>query len=562
MKRASWVTWRLFFITLPVDIFAIVFLSKVALLSLENTPISILVGLIAHFSLVPFFALGVLISARFNNWKSDLSVLIFLGAIRGIVMVLCGRLFDLPNVVSDEFRVFNSAIAFPAWFIFFTIAIGARRQYQQEFDQLFHQLAKEGDEKKLSKSSGGEDMTSADETISRVQSLSSKLGLEIQQALATSPNEANYAFESKKIQNLIQMELRPASKELWQGKFISSPQIFKYDLLRIVLLEQKLPMAFVLLCSAPFLFVGITGAYGISVAVVQTSAATIPVFLIYLGSEKFYNLKITTRVQSNLTTLGLSYLTPVLAQYFLIPSNLRLATNSYSYFLFQFALWFVLLGLLIGYNLFNSLAQQRLAVLTSFKSLLNDKRYLELMTTEFNSLNGMQMSRYLHGEVQTGLTASILLLQQAAKRGDNVLAREAMESAVRILIRNHMEDFNKTHMSTDAHLAQIISGWRGIADVSIILGCIDLLDETTARDVVELIGEGVANAIRHGKSTQISVTDLEELEEVRINIHSNGPESPKGESGLGTEMFNRLTNNWNFESRDDQGFLTFTVAKK
>jgi signal transduction histidine kinase len=562
LKRASWVTWRLFFITLPVDVFAIVFLSKIALLSLENAPVSILVGLMAHFALAPFFALGIQISARFNSWKSDLPILVSLGAIRGVVIVLCGRLFDLPNVVSDEFRVFNSAMAFPTWFIFFTIAIEARHQYQREFDQLFHKVVKEGEGRKPSKTPGVEDMTIAEEAISRVQSLSSKLGAEIQLSLAKSGTNVDYEYESKQIQDLIQMELRPASKQLWQGKFISSPQIFKYDLLRIVLLEQKLPIAFVLLCSAPFLFVGITGAYGILAAAVQTSAATIPVFLIYLGFEKCYKLKVTTRFQSNLATLALSYLTPVLAQYFLIPPSLRLATNPNSYFLFQFALWFVLLGLLIGYNLFNSLAQQRLAVLASFKSLLSDSRYLELMASESNSLSGMQMSRYLHGEVQSGLTASILLLQQAAKRGDTVLAREAMESAVKILMRNHMEDFNKTQMSTDAHLAQIISGWRGLADVSIILDCIDLLDEATKRDVVELIGEGVANAIRHGKATQISVTDIEELEEIRVSIHSNGPESPQGESGVGTEMFNRLTNSWGFENRDGQGVLTFTVSQK
>ena len=184
------------------------------------------------------------------------------------------------------------------------------------------------------------------------------------------------------------------------------------------------------------------------------------------------------------------------------------------------------------------------------------------MATESNSLSGMQMSRYLHGEVQTGLTASILLLQQATRLGDTVLAREAMESAVKILMRNHTEEFNKSHMSADVHLAQIIYGWRGIADVSINLSFTGLLDEATTRDVIELIGEGVANAIRHGKATQISVTDIEDLDKIRVSIYSNGPEFPQGASGLGTEMFNRLTSSWSFENRDGRGVLTFTVARK
>ena len=558
MKRASWVTWRLFFITLPVDVFAVVFLSKIALISLENAPISILVGLIAHLAIAPFFALGTQISKDMNNWKADLFVLILLGAFRGIVIVLCGRFFDLPAVVSDQFRIFNSALAFPTWFIFFTIAIEARHQYQREFNLLFQQTVRENDERKHS----GDPAISAEEIIGRVQSLSSKLGAEIQSVLKKSAIKADYAYESGLIQDLIQMELRPASRELWQGKFISSPQILKYDLLRIVILQQRLPMALVLFCSAPFLFVGITGAYGLEVAIIQTSAATLPVFFSFLVLDKLNNLRIITRFQSNFMALSMGLIAPGLVQYFFIPVNLRLTTNFLSFLLFQFALWLVLVGLLIGYNLFYSLNQQRFAVLASIKALFKDERYFELINTESAPLDSMEMSRYLHGEIQTGLTASILLLQQASKRGDAVLAREALEGAVKILMRNHLEAFQNKFIPNEVHLAQIVSGWRGIADVSITLKFMEHLDETTAQDAIELIGEGVANAIRHGKATQISVIDKKEPGEIRILIISNIQESPDGEPGLGTEMFNRLTTSWGFESRKDEGVFTFTLQSK
>lgn len=558
----SWVTWRLFFITLPVDVFAVVFLSKIALVSFENAPVSILVGLIAHLAIAPLFALGTQISKELNNWKADLFVLIFLGAFRGIVIVISARFFDLPNVVSDQFRVFNSALAFPTWFIFFTVAIEARQQYQREFNLLFQQTARGNDKRGFSKDLAIKDAISAEEIIGRVQSLTSKLGTEIQSVLENSAIKADYTYESSQIQDLIQTELRPASRELWQGKFISSPQILKYDLLRIVLLQQRLPMALVLFCSAPFLFVGITGAYGLEVAIIQTSATTLPVFFSFLALEKLNKLRATTRFQSNFLALVMGLIAPALVQYFLIPANLRLTTSFLSFLLFQFALWLVLVGLLIGYNLIFSLNQQRRAVLASFKTLLKDDKYLELMNTESAPLENMEMSRYLHGEIQTGLTASILLLQQASRNGDAVLAREALEGAVKILMRNHLEAFEQESIPAEVHLAQIVSGWRGIADVSIDLKFVKLLHEATAQDTLELIAEGVANAIRHGKATQITVTDKEEHGVIRVFLISNSQESPDGESGLGTQMFNRLTTRWSFESRNGQGLLTFTLPKQ
>jgi hypothetical protein len=132
---------------------------------------------------------------------------------------------------------------------------------------------------------------------------------------------------------------------------------------------------------------------------IQTSAATLPVFFSYLVIENFNKLRIMTRFQSNFLALVMGLVAPGLVQYFLIPANLRLATNFLSFLLFQFALWLVLVGLLIGYNLVYSLNQQRRAVLASFETLLKDDKYLELMNTGSSPLDSMEMSRYLHGEI-------------------------------------------------------------------------------------------------------------------------------------------------------------------
>ena len=520
------------------------------------------IGLIAHFTLAPFFVLAVYLSKRTNRWTWDLAMLIILGAIRGVVIVLCGRYFNLPTVVSNQFRVFNSAIAFPTWFIFFTVAIEAKHQYQKEFKELFQFVTQQKDGEKTYNREIDTNNLSAEEVIGRMQALTSKLALEIQNSLRNSELKSDYTYEMNRIQNFVHSEIRPTSRRLWHSNSNSGPQIFKRDLLRIVLLEQKLPTAIVLLCSGPLLFVGIMGAYGFKIALVQTCVSTLPVFSIHLFFEMILKLRLLNRYYSNLISLYLSYLVPIIVQLLFVPLEFRLTDIFTSLLLFQFALWFVFISLLIGYNFFYSLYQQRLAVMSSLKSLLKESKYLNLMTTESKSLSNIEVSRYLHGEIQTGLTASVLLLQRAARQGDANLAREALESAVRVLMRNHFEVFDENLKPIEDQLSQIVTGWSGIADVSICLSHVDALDKRTTRNVVELIGEGVANAVRHGKANQIKVTDIDDRLDIRIQIESNGVEVSDGKSGLGTELLNSLTNSWNFEYREEKSLLTFSVKKE
>ncbi len=561
MKRISWVTWRLFFITLPVDIFALVFLSNVTVLTPDIIPQRVAVGLIAHIALVPFFAIGVGLGHRLDSWRFELFFLILLGAIRGIVIVLFERLLNLPTTVSEEFRIFNSALAFPTWFVFFAVAIESRQQYQREFKALFNQMKKVDQDRKAVEQPSNIEVLSAQELMGRLQALTLKLGSEIKQTLASTSNVSDYAVEANKIQDLVNIELKPASKQLWQGNLVSSLQIFRVDLLRIVLLEQKLPINLVISGSAPLLFVGIFGAYGMKIAIFQTAVATIPVLLCSLIFEKIYESRTFTRFTTNLFILGSSYFSPILVQYLLVPTSLKFITETVNIFLFQFALWLIFLMLLIGYNFFNSLRRQQHTVISSFETLLKDKKYSEFVNSENSNLSNVEMSRYLHGEIQTGLTAAILLLRQASKNGDVNLARQGLENAVRILMKNHIESFSKDQISPKVYLDQIVLGWLGIADVTLDLSFIDGLAQSRAQDVVELIGEGVANAIRHGKATKILVSDEEVLDQLCIHIKSDGVAQPTSQSGLGTEMFNQLTTSWSFVSEGGQTRLTFTLPR-
>lgn len=561
MKRTPWVTWRLFLLTFPVDIFAVVFLSGRTHISQQNIHLLALLASLAHLMTTPFFIFGTQISRRLNNWKADILILVFLGTVRGYTIFVFGNRMEIPNTVIDEFRILNSAVVFPTWFIFFALVAEAKHQYQKEFDEIFRQVAIQVQARNQTQELSGDNTPNVGAFIARLQSATSTLGNEIKQAINQNEAKTDYAFESRKIQELIDKEIRPTSRSLWNIGSFSAPAVRTADLIHMTLLEQKLLVNFALLFSTPLLFVGVAGGYGIKAAIIQTISTNLPVVVSYFLVEEFTKRKLLMRNMSNLLILGLSWLIPVTLQFSVVPQAMRITEYLPNFLLYQTALWIVLVSTLIGSSLIYSIRVQRHAVLRSLKALTENEKYLEFISSEFNPVRDMELSRYLHGEVQSGLTASVLLLQQASKNGDAILGRKALENAVKILTQNLAEGYERTLNSIEIHLAQIVSGWRGIADIEMNLNFLSSISPDKTRDVIELIGEGVANAIRHGKATKILITDHEESAVIRVNIDSNARSAPQGKAGIGTDMFNRLTQDWNFESDEAQSRLTLTFPK-
>ena len=178
------------------------------------------------------------------------------------------------------------------------------------------------------------------------------------------------------------------------------------------------------------------------------------------------------------------------------------------------------------------------------------------------AIHNANIAQYLHGEIQAGLTASSLLLQQAAKSGDTALANEALERAASLLSQDHT-NISYTRMATpEVKLEKIISGWKGIADISISLPPVSQLDEAVLRNSVALIEEAIANAIRHARATEIQVSSVLNTDLLTISIISNGDSMTKGKAGLGTKLFNDLASEWSYANESGHNRLTFILLNR
>ena len=561
MKRTSWISWRIYLFVLPVNMFVLVFAADHELQGFADAAIWALVGAITHAAIAPFVSLAIAFSNRFNNWRTDLLALIGLGIVRGIAINLCVDSFSLVQTVADGYKVFNSAVALPQWFIGLAIFIESRRTYQREFQSLFTKAMRKEQETQERHSLLPKGESSAEELIARLQFITSNLANDIQTLLKRPDALKDYSLEASRIQHLIDDDLRPASTQLWSTNVVSTPKISFWALVQISLFTQQPRAILVILASTPYLFVGLNGTFGLEVALSQCLIVATADLLIFGFAELVFYLKLLNRFKTNLMLLIVTVISPLLLQLNL-PEQYRFTDNLVGILMYQGFLSVTYIALLLAFNSYKVINEQRSEVIASLQRHLSSDKYSASLAAGGASIRNSDIAQYLHGEIQAGLTASSLLLQQAAKSGDSDLANEALERAAGLLNQDHTNISYTRMAKPEVKLQKIIAGWKGIADVTISLPSSAQLDEVVLRNSVALIEESIANSIRHAHATQIQVSGILKEDLLTINIISNGDSMAKGKAGLGTKLFNDLASEWSYASESGQNRLTFILVNR
>jgi signal transduction histidine kinase len=517
-----------------------------------------ILALLAHASIAPAMAIALFFTSKFNSWKSDLSALLALGAVRGIAINIGFEILELEPKVSFLQKVVNSTISLPLWFIGLAVFFESRRQFQREFEALFlrsirkEQVSLEQKNVELSRVRDGE-------PIKHLQSVTWELAGEIDDILNLPTSQGNYSKQIRNIQELIKKELRPVSAQLWNESTLSTPQLSITALIRISLLGQQLRVVLASLFFAPYIFIGLYGSQGLKLAAVETVFATCFNILIFLACERLLELGIWNRKRANLFILGSSFLAPFLTILFLLPESLFWTDKVATIFLYQLFLTASHVLLLLGFNLYKLLSKQRSAVLHHLEEIIRSESSAPISQADLTAAGELDLARYLHGELQAGLVATSLLLERASKTGDADLAKHALRSAVDLLRQDHARVSQSRISSPKARLEKVSSGWQGIAEVTIALDRIDEVETSFLNDVIALIDEAVSNAVRHAGASVISVEGKLVGVFLDIEIISDGSSMTHNAAGLGTKLFTELATSWDYSRVGDKNSLKFTV---
>ena len=559
MKRTSWVTWRIYFFTLPIDAFVLIFAADHRLKSWNDVWAWGCVALIAHICLIPLMAVGVIQSQQWRSWKFDLVFLLLLGATRGVVINYCVEMWDLTQTVSYWYKVFNSSVALPQWFVGVAILFESKRNYERTFRELFAKAMRKEQDTHERRDMLPPGNSSVDEAVARLQFITSSLASDIQQLLNRPKLLSDYTIEANRIQELIDNDIRPTSAELWSTNKVNTPKIPLRTLLSISLLESRLRVPLVVLISVPYLFVGLNGGFGLKIALVQCALILAYNLVSFVFVEVLLKLKITSRAISNIILLTSGFVIPIFIQINFVSLEFKTSGKLTDLIIYHSVLTITFVALLLIVNGYNVVTSQREEVLASLESHILGEKYNESLTQGGDAQHKSDLANYLHGEIQAGLTASSLLLQQAAKSGDSDLAQEALERASGLLNQD-LTNITFTRMAAPAlKIQKIVDAWKGIADISVVLPPYEQIGETTLRSLVQLIEESIANAIRHAQASDIKISGVLKENVLTISIISNGEPMAKGRAGLGTKMFNELTEEWSYSAESGHNRLTLTL---
>ena len=202
MTRTPWLSWRLYFLTIPIDVIVLLLSSDHASTGSSDFSGWAILSLFAHGSIAPVVALTLIVTSKFQSWKTDLAALIILGIVRGIAIDVGIGILGLEPKVSSVYKVFNSAISLPLWFIGIAVFVESRRHFQREFEAIFLRSVRK-EQTSANEQNQYRVVVGDGELIQHLQAVASNLAREIEGVLSLPPSQVDYAKQTSKIQDLI-----------------------------------------------------------------------------------------------------------------------------------------------------------------------------------------------------------------------------------------------------------------------------------------------------------------------------------------------------------------------
>ena len=163
-----------------------------------------------------------------------------------------------------------------------------------------------------------------------------------------------------------------------------------------------------------------------------------------------------------------------------------------------------------------------------------------------------EMSRVLHGGVQTRLVACAMTIDNSSKSGDEATISLAMLEALSIL--QAPLPISESEITLGAEVERKLSLWHGLCTFDLQIDP-RLVDATNPepREVGRIIEEGISNSIRHGGASKIAVSVMSGADgSVVIQIDDNGSgvsKTSQNRPGIGSAIFASATGGaWSIKS--------------
>ncbi len=213
-------------------------------------------------------------------------------------------------------------------------------------------------------------------------------------------------------------------------------------------------------------------------------------------------------------------------------------------------IWLFQLTMFIGMaRAFLELGQK---VESEYEKFSDEADLEEMKSVREIALKDRQLAQFLHGHMQTKLNAVAARIE--AQQDQHNLSDDIEQ--IEQVLNDAVVEFGKQQVGDIEDVIRTLEkDWGGLVKFSFAITP-SLLSQQQLEAVREVMNEGVANAVRHGFASRISVT-LGAGPEITITDDGTGPRD--GVPGLGTTYFDSVSTNWELAATESGAKLRLTL---
>lgn len=231
------------------------------------------------------------------------------------------------------------------------------------------------------------------------------------------------------------------------------------------------------------------------------------------------------------------------------------------------ALMYTMLVIPLASSVLSPMTRRRIAVAALRQQITEDDLRTIAIAHEQASLC-RELARHMHGTVQAELYAASLRLSAGLDpgAGGSWGAHRSAEDLAVHLVAQLPDGSARSEAVLGPHLLRLAEQWQGLVEIELDLdpaAATAPLGSTVCRQVTELLGEVVHDALHHGAASRVVVAVSRTEAGVLVRTHDDGVPIAAGEvPGLGSAMLEQHATSWTrLPSPDGSGTcVNFTVA--
>ena len=354
--------------------------------------------------------------------------------------------------------------------------------------------------------------------------------------------ETSNTVISKKLRDLVETGLRPISHRIWQENSKVSGSLKLSQLSRLAVKKNPFPILLILVGLAIGLLPINLTAFTPGDALLRTLVMLTLTSIILISAKRLPR-------ESTMGIWGVFIGATALSTGVSLAA--AIALFGYPFTFGDIPIWIAYFLWQLQLSLFASVVSEVLSSRAEIRKELIASLGQEQLDSEVRGALGRirnrELAQYIHGNIQNKLLSFALKFDQDNLSTDDV---SRLLDEVDTLFSKAISDYQSGDKADlDEQLSHLVQRWAGFVNIahSNSLSKSDL-SEGDIKSLVQVVSEGVSNAVRHGfaKNLKINIQRSEldnSLIEVTVEDDGLGPRS--GKPGLGTELLNATSGtNW------------------